>query len=204
MRQSTPTSPVPYTAFPSTQLFPATHRCTGPLLTGRALRIGPVPENCGAQSPAGGITSTPFRPFARRTFAQRRRRAHMWAEPSEGGMIMWLLKRKNTEMPTRESALPGRETRMKVPPAHFVLGTPLEPPFPDGMELALFGLGCFWGAERKFWEVPGVHSTAAGYAAGITPNPTYEAECSGMTGPNEVVRVVFAPQNTRSENLHPV
>src|SRR3546814_21053119 len=102
-------------------------------------------------------------------------------------------------MPTRESALPGRETRMKVPPAHFVLGTPLEPPFPDGMELALFGLGCYWGAERKFWEVPGVHSTAAGYAAGITPNPTYEEVCSGMTGHNAVVRVVSDPNKTSHE-----
>src|SRR5690606_4878999 len=74
--------------------------------------------------------------------------------------VMWLLKQKSIEMPTPETALPGRSARMPVPPAHFVLGTPLEPPFPEGMELALFGLGCFWGAERKFWEVPGVHSTS--------------------------------------------
>lgn len=114
---------------------------------------------------------------------------------------MWLLKQKSIEMPTPETALPGRSARMPVPPAHFVLGTPLEPPFPEGMELALFGLGCFWGAERKFWEVPGVHSTSVGYAAGITPNPTYEEVCSGMTGHNEVVRVVFDPTKTSYEKL---
>lgn len=97
------------------------------------------------------------------------------------------------EMPARERALPGRTTAMPVPDRHFVNGHPLKPPFPEGMELALFGLGCFWGAERKFWQAPGVYSTAAGYAAGYTPNPTYEEVCSGMTGHNEVVRVVFDP-----------
>jgi peptide-methionine (S)-S-oxide reductase len=99
-------------------------------------------------------------------------------------------------LPTREEALPGRATRMPVPERHFVLGTRLEPPWPDGMELALFGMGCFWGAERKFWEAPGVHSTAVGYAAGLTPNPTYAEVCSGRTGHNEVVRVVFDPRAT--------
>ena len=98
-----------------------------------------------------------------------------------------------TEMPTRETALPGRATKMPVPAKHFVNGAPLSPPFPDGLELALFGMGCFWGAERMFWKLPGVVSTSVGYAAGVTPNPTYEEVCSGRTGHNEVVRVVFDP-----------
>ena len=109
---------------------------------------------------------------------------------------MFGLLRKKTEMPDAANALPGRAERMPVPEKHFVLGTPLEPPFPDGMELALFGMGCFWGAERKFWEAPGVFSTSVGYAAGFTPNPGYEEVCSGRTGHNEVVRVVFDPAET--------
>jgi peptide-methionine (S)-S-oxide reductase len=104
-------------------------------------------------------------------------------------------------MPTREQALPGRDRRMPVPARHRVLGTPLEPPFPDGMELALFGMGCFWGAERLFWQAPGVYSTSVGYAGGFTPNPTYEEVCSGRTGHNEVVRVVFDPEATSYEAL---
>ena len=100
---------------------------------------------------------------------------------------------KKLEMPTRETALPGRAARMPVPAKHFVNGAPLSPPFPDGLELALFGMGCFWGAERKFWTMPGVVSTSVGYAAGLTPNPTYEEVCSARTGHNEVVRVVFDP-----------
>jgi len=104
-------------------------------------------------------------------------------------------------LPTPEQALPGRSERMRVPQAHFVNGAPLEPPFPAGSELALFGLGCFWGAERKFWQTPGVVSTAVGYAGGHTPNPSYEEVCSGRTGHAEVVRVVFDPRRVSYAEL---
>jgi peptide-methionine (S)-S-oxide reductase len=97
-------------------------------------------------------------------------------------------------MPTREQALPGRAEKMAVPARHFVLDAPLAPPFPDGMERAIFGLGCFWGAERKFWQLDGVYTTAVGYAAGFTPNPTYREVCTGRTGHNEAVLVVFDPK----------
>jgi len=98
-----------------------------------------------------------------------------------------------TMIPRPEDALVGRSTPLEVPERHYVLGTPLAPPYPEGMELALFGLGCFWGAERKFWQAPGVYSTSVGYAGGFTPNPTYPEVCSGQTGHTEVVRVVFDP-----------
>ncbi|HVR30975.1 MAG TPA: peptide-methionine (S)-S-oxide reductase MsrA [Thermoanaerobaculia bacterium] len=104
-------------------------------------------------------------------------------------------------LPTREEALPGRDRTMPVAPRHHVLDAPLAPPYPDGTELALFGMGCFWGAERKFWELPGVHSTAVGYAGGSTPNPTYEETCSGLTGHAEVVRVVYDPKRVSYEDL---
>jgi len=97
-------------------------------------------------------------------------------------------------MPTKDQALPGRAARMPVPAKHYVNGNLLEPPFPAGLEVAMFGLGCFWGAEKRFWAIPGVYSTAAGYAGGLTPNPTYEELCSGLTGHAEVVRVVFDPK----------
>jgi peptide-methionine (S)-S-oxide reductase len=101
---------------------------------------------------------------------------------------------KKLTLPGPGEALPGRDQAMAVPKQHFVNGHPLQPPFPDGMELAVFGLGCFWGAERKFWQLEGVYSTAVGYAAGLTPNPTYQEVCTGMTGHNEVVLVVYDPQ----------
>jgi peptide-methionine (S)-S-oxide reductase len=106
--------------------------------------------------------------------------------------MMW--SRKPVTIPSAADALPGRSARMPVPPAHFVNQHPLEPPFPDGLQRAMFGMGCFWGAERKFWELKGVYSTAVGYAAGHTPNPTYREVCTGMTGHNEVVLVVFDPK----------
>jgi peptide-methionine (S)-S-oxide reductase len=108
---------------------------------------------------------------------------------------------KKLAMPKPDQALPGRNERMPVPAKHFVNGNPLAPPFPAGTELAMFGLGCFWGAERKFWPERGVFSTAAGYAAGHTPNPDYEEVCSGLTGHNEVVRVVFDPTLVSYERL---
>jgi peptide-methionine (S)-S-oxide reductase len=107
---------------------------------------------------------------------------------------------KKIEMPAPEDALAGRAEAMPVPEIHFVLGTRLEPPF-EGLQLAMFGMGCFWGAEKRFWEAPGVHSTQVGYAGGFTPNPTYEEVCSGQTGHNEVVRVVFDPAATSYETL---
>jgi peptide-methionine (S)-S-oxide reductase len=109
--------------------------------------------------------------------------------------------RKAAVMPTREQALPGRSEAMRVSGRHFVSGNRIVLPFPAGTELALFGLGCFWGAERKFWQIDGVYATAVGYAAGLTPNPTYEEVCSGMTGHNEVVRVVFDTKETSYEDL---
>jgi peptide-methionine (S)-S-oxide reductase len=106
---------------------------------------------------------------------------------------MWFDSRK-LKLPTAADALPGRSTPMKVPATHHVSGAPLQPPFPAGAEVALFGMGCFWGAERKFWTLDGVLSTSVGYAGGLTPNPTYEEVCSGGTGHTEVVQVVYDPQ----------
>ncbi len=101
--------------------------------------------------------------------------------------------RKKHLMPAADEALPGREEVMTVPDAHFVNGRPLKPPFPDGCQQAVFGMGCFWGVEKMFWQLDGVYTTAVGYAAGQTPNPTYQEVCSGRTGHNEVVLVVYDP-----------
>ncbi|MFN9675366.1 MAG: peptide-methionine (S)-S-oxide reductase MsrA [Microcystis sp.] len=108
---------------------------------------------------------------------------------------------KKLTLPTVREALPGRSEKMPVPSGHYVNGHPLQPPFPGGMESAMFGLGCFWGAERKFWQLEGVYTTAVGYAAGITPNPTYQEVCTGMTGHNEVVLVVYDPSVISYEQL---
>jgi peptide-methionine (S)-S-oxide reductase len=110
-------------------------------------------------------------------------------------------KYRKTNLPTRDEALPGRSTPMPVPARHFVNGKPLEGPFAPGLQRAVFGLGCFWGAERRFWETEGVFTTAAGYAGGSTPNPTYEEVCSGLTGHTEVVLVVFDPVCVSYEHL---
>jgi peptide-methionine (S)-S-oxide reductase len=112
-----------------------------------------------------------------------------------------LFTRKPLELPTSESALPGRDTPIEVPAAHYVLGTPLTPPFPEGLERIVVGMGCFWGAERMFWQAPGVYTTAAGYAGGFTPNPTYQEVCSGRTGHTEVVLAVFDPARTSFEEM---
>jgi peptide-methionine (S)-S-oxide reductase len=104
-------------------------------------------------------------------------------------------------MPTPEQALPGRPTPLAVAPIHVVLGTPMTGPWPEGTEVAYFGMGCFWGAERIFWQLPGVHSTAAGYAGGYTPNPTYEETCTGLTGHTEAVQVVYDPARVSYETL---
>ncbi len=108
---------------------------------------------------------------------------------------------KSTRMPTADEALPGRSTPMPTPDAHVVNGHPIKGPFQQGLETAMFGMGCFWGAERKFWQRDGVYSTAAGYAAGFTPNPTYREVCTGMTGHNEVVLVVFDPAKVTYDEL---
>lgn len=115
-------------------------------------------------------------------------------------MVLFGLGKKAT-MISPEEALPGRDRPMPVPEKHFINGNPLQPPFPPGMETALFGMGCFWGAERKFWQLEGVYTTAVGYAAGYTPNPAYKEVCSGRTGHNEVVLVVYDPKVISYQDL---
>ncbi len=114
---------------------------------------------------------------------------------------MFLFREKNVEMVDERDALPGRSEAIVVPDRHYVLRTPIAPPFPDGLERAVFGMGCFWGAERVFWQAPGVYTTAVGYAGGYTPNATYEEVCSGRTGHAEVVLAVFDPGRTSYEEL---
>jgi peptide-methionine (S)-S-oxide reductase len=109
--------------------------------------------------------------------------------------------RKKAVMPTKDEALPGRSTPLQVPEKHFVNGHRITPPFPSGLREAVFGMGCFWGAERLFWQTPGVYSTAVGYAGGYTPNPTYEEVCTGSTGHTEVVRVIYDPEKIDYEDL---
>jgi peptide-methionine (S)-S-oxide reductase len=112
-----------------------------------------------------------------------------------------LFTRKQSPVIDADSALPGRENEMSLPDRHAVLGTPLKGPFPDGVQTAIFGMGCFWGAERIFWEAPGVYTTAAGYAGGFTPNPTYEEVCSGRTGHTEAVLVAFHSEQASFEDM---
>ena len=114
--------------------------------------------------------------------------------------LMDLLNKKSL-LPLESEALKGREEEIEVPPEHFVKGTPLKAPFPEGLEQAIFGMGCFWGVERRFWELEGVYTTAAGYSGGYTKNPTYREVCTGMTGHNEVVLVVYDPAKVTYENL---
>ena len=114
---------------------------------------------------------------------------------------MSIFSRKPLTVPSKADALPGRAERMPVPDAHFVNSHRIAEPFPDGLARAVFGMGCFWGAEKKFWQQPGVYTTAVGYAGGLTPNPTYREVCTGMTGHNEVVLVVFDPKTTSYEAM---
>jgi len=108
---------------------------------------------------------------------------------------------RKSQMPAEETALPGREQKVEVPDSHFVNGNPLEAPYPDDTEVAVFGMGCFWGAERRFWQLAGVYTTTAGYAGGYTPNPSYEEVCSGRTGHTEVVMVVYRPAEVSFDEL---
>ena len=123
-----------------------------------------------------------------------------WITDEENTVKLFDLRRKHA-LPTAETALPGRDAEMPVAAAHGVLGNPMKGPFPEGLEQAIFAMGCFWGVERMFWKLPGVYTTAAGYAGGFTPNATYDEVCSGKTGHTEVVLVVFDPEQTSFDAL---
>jgi peptide-methionine (S)-S-oxide reductase len=112
-----------------------------------------------------------------------------------------MFSRKKTQLPDLANALPGRETPLEVPERHYVNGNRIQPPFPEGMETAIVGMGCFWGAERLFWQLDGVYATSVGYSGGVTPNPTYEETCTGMTGHTEAVMVVFDPAKISYEEI---
>jgi peptide-methionine (S)-S-oxide reductase len=127
--------------------------------------------------------------------------SHRWDPFLEDEERAVFLRYKKLEPPTADQALPGRATELPVASRHTVLGTPLRGPWPAGLEIAIFGMGCFWGAERIFWQLPGVYSTSVGYAGGHTPNPTYEETCSGMTGHTEAVQVVYDPAKVSYEQL---
>src|SRR3546814_211772 len=138
---------------------------------------------------------------AARIFCGVRPNPISWAEPPQRRLLMFSL-RKKAEMPSAAEALKGRDFAIPTADKHFINGAPLKGPYPADAQVALFGLGCFWGAERKFWQVPGVLVSASGYAAGYTPNPTYEEVCSGRTGHNEVVFFVFDPKDRKSTRLN--
>src|SRR5512139_3465293 len=177
------------------------------------LKIGRSSESqIASVAPAGRLsptaTSSERLSDDRRKLPQMPRNAHATAHDTVTGNARrrmvgttMFFSSKKLRMPAPEEALPGRTTPMHVGATHFVNGNRITPPFPDGMQRAMFGMGCFWGAERKFWQTPGVYATAVGYAAGYTPNPTYEEVCSGMTGHNEVVLVIYDPAQVSYEKL---
>src|SRR5712691_5047315 len=159
-----------------------------------------------ASSPKRRFTSSPFLPLSGAGACRRPDRGNLLLPTVRGSgpgrlEVVFSLFRDRTRTVEPHEALPGRDEPMRVPARHEVLDTPLEPPFPEGLESAIVGMGCFWGAERVFWQAPGVYTTAVGYAGGYTPNPTYEETCSGRTGHAEVVLIVFDPAKTSYDEI---